>query len=168
MICNAEIINQPYSGEYRERIFDISNPWNSQKWTWVKFEDELETWCGEFRGAPKGVALSKKYNKVLILTTDYLYVLSCSKAEIIEYESQPQYNDLTVTPSGEFLVASYYDIEMIRKTLGETEIIETPFKMDMIKFHEWNGSKLRISCYEFLNWEKRLEIFFDGDTMEWY
>jgi hypothetical protein len=37
MISTAEIINLPYSGQYEEKIYDISSPWNSQEWTWVKF-----------------------------------------------------------------------------------------------------------------------------------
>lgn len=167
MICGADIITQPGSGEYRERIYDIENRWNSQEWTWVRFEEESEIWCGEFRGAPKGVALSKKYNRVLILTADYLYVLNCANGEIVEYESQPQYNELTVTPNGDFLVADYYDVEVIGATLKEKTIIDASLKMDMIKFHEWDDNKLKVSCYEFFNWEKRLEMFFDGDRLEW-
>lgn len=63
MIIEAEIIDQPYSGQYEERIYDISSPWNSQNWTWVKFlNDDFIEWCGEFRGLPRNVAISKKYN----------------------------------------------------------------------------------------------------------
>jgi len=40
MIIKAEIIDQPYSGQYKEKIYDISSQWNSQMWTWVKFFDE--------------------------------------------------------------------------------------------------------------------------------
>lgn len=29
MITKVEIINQPYSGEYKERIYDIPRPWKS-------------------------------------------------------------------------------------------------------------------------------------------
>ena len=162
----AEIITQPYAGEYRERIYDITSPWNSQEWTWVKFEDEEETWCGVFRGAHKGVAFSQKYSKVLILTTDYLYALDCDKAEIIEYEAQPQYNDITVTPDDDFLVASYYDIEIIKESLQDRETLERPFEMDMIKFHEWDGSRLKVSCYKFLDWNERVEFFLDMDVLE--
>ena len=39
MIFSAESIEQPCSGIYTERIYDITNPWNSRDWTWVKFTD---------------------------------------------------------------------------------------------------------------------------------
>ncbi|MFJ7951768.1 hypothetical protein ACIQZG_09600 [Lysinibacillus sp. NPDC096418] len=74
MITKAEIIKQPYSGQFKERIYDISNKSNSQDWTWIKFEDKnTNEWCGQFRGAQRAVALSKKYNQILVATSDYLF-----------------------------------------------------------------------------------------------
>ena len=40
MIFSAESIEQPCSGIYTQRIYDIINPWNSRDWTWIKFTDE--------------------------------------------------------------------------------------------------------------------------------
>lgn len=103
LITKVEIIDQPYSGQYKERIYDISSPWNSQHWTWVKFENEdFSEWCGEFREHPRAVAFSKKYRNVLVLTSDFLFKIDCLSGELTEYESQPQYQSLTVTPSGGF------------------------------------------------------------------
>ncbi|KAB2328336.1 hypothetical protein F7731_25610 [Cytobacillus depressus] len=100
MIVKAEIINQPYSGEYIERVYDISSPWNSQSWSWIKFTNENSTeWYGNFRGFPKGVAVSSKYDAVLVLTSDYLFRLNANNGELIEYEDQPQYQHITVSPS---------------------------------------------------------------------
>ncbi|PGY04904.1 hypothetical protein [Bacillus sp. AFS031507] len=115
MITKAEIINQPFSGQYKERIYDItSSSWNSPNWTWVKFEDEdFNEWCGEFRGSPRDIAVSKKYKTVLVLTSDYLFQVDSDSGELTEYESQPQYQCLTVTPSGDFIIADYYSIEKI-------------------------------------------------------
>jgi hypothetical protein len=88
MIVEAEIINQPYSGQFKERIYDIPSRWNSQDWTWVKFTDaDFAEWCGEFRGFARGVVVSTKYNSVLVLTSDYLSQLNCNSGDIIEYES---------------------------------------------------------------------------------
>lgn len=55
MISRAEYIQQPYSGEYIEKIYDIKSPWNSTDWTWIKFTEEDAIWCGEFRGKYRGV-----------------------------------------------------------------------------------------------------------------
>ena len=60
MISGAERIDQPYSGEYTERIYDIDTSWNSSDWTWIKFFDDDEVWCGNFRGKYKGVVVSEK------------------------------------------------------------------------------------------------------------
>ncbi len=167
MIIKAEIINQPYSGEYNERIYDISSPWNSQNWAWIKFTNEdLTEWCGNFRGFPRDVELSKKYNSVLVLTSDYLYKLDCFSGELIEYESQPQYQILTLTPSGDFIIADYCDIEIIKSTLEDKIPVYSPIKMDMIKFHGWCNNKLSITCDEFLNWNNHVELELDGETFE--
>lgn len=167
MIVEAEIIEQPYSGEYEERIYGISSPWNSQNWTWIKFlNEDFTEWCGEFRGLPKSVAISKKYNHVLILTSDYLYKLDCFSMELIEYVFQHQYQNLTVTPFGDFLVSDYYDIYMIESSLEYTEYIESPIKMDMIKFRDWSNNKLSLICDEFLNWDNHVELELDSETFE--
>ena len=58
MISRAEYIQQPYSGEYIEKIYDIKSPWNSTDWTWIKFTEEDDIWCGEFRCKYRGVSCS--------------------------------------------------------------------------------------------------------------
>jgi hypothetical protein len=167
MIIRAEIINQPLSGEYEERIYDIPSPWNSPNWTWVKFLNEDSTeWCGEFRGIARGIAISQKHNNILILTSDYLFQLDCSTGQLVNYESQTQYQNLTVTPLGDFIVSDYYHIEVIGQTLEVEAQVESPIEMDMIKFHGWENGMLLISCDEFLNWENHLELELDGETLD--
>lgn len=167
MIVKAEIVSQPYSGEYDERIYDIPNPWNSPKWTWVKFQNEdFIDWCGEFRGEHRNVAISEKYNIVLVLTSDYLYKLDRLNGGLINHKYQPQYHNLTVTPDGEIIVADYYSINLLEPTLEGMKEIESPIKMDMIKFHGWLNKKLLISCDVFLNWSKHAELELDGETLE--
>ena len=167
MIIKAEIIDPPYSGQYKERIYDITSQWNSPNWTWVKFLNEDYTeWCGEFRGSPRNVAISKKYNHILILTSDYLFQLDCLNSELIEYESEPQYQNLTATPLGDFLVADYYSIDLIESALEDKKPVESPIKMDMIKFDGWSNNKLSIKCYEFLNWDNHVELELDSETLE--
>jgi hypothetical protein len=166
MIIKAEVMTQPYSGEYTEKVYDISSPWNSHHWTWIKFtNDDLTEWCGNFRGFPREVAVSEEYNCVLVLTSDYLFKLDCLSGELTEYESQPQYQSLTVSPSGDFIIADYYDIEVIKSTLDDKIQVDSPIKMDMINFHGWSNNKLSITCDEFLNWN-HVELELDGETFE--
>jgi hypothetical protein len=167
MIVKAEIINQPYSGQFQERIYDIPSRWNSSNWTWVKFvDDDFNEWCGEFRGPARGVAVSAKNMHVLVLTSDYLYQLDAESREVINYASQPQYQSLTVTPSGDFILADYYNIEIIESTLEKRIPVESPIQMDRIRFRSWFNNKLSISCEEFLNWDNHVELELDGDTLE--
>lgn len=165
MIVKAEIIQQPVSGQYSERIYDIASPWNSQNWTFIKFQDkDLNEWCGSFRGAAKAVALSKKYNSILVLTSDYLYQLDCLTGELCNYESQPQYQTLTVTPAGDFIIADDYTIKKIESSIKDCKPLESPLRMDSIQFHEWKNNKLKITCEEFLNWNNTVTLELDGDT----
>lgn len=132
MIDKAEIINQPYPGEFKERIYDHQSPWNSQSWTWIKFlNEDFSEWCGEFRGQPKHVAISRKYNVVLVLTSDYLFQLDRDNGDIMEIEDRPQYKELTSTPSGNFILADLYNIEFIESTIKNKKMIESPVKMDI-------------------------------------
>ena len=61
MIIEAEIISQPYSQEYNERIYDNENAWNSQSWCFIKFtNDDFSEWCRHFRGFPIQVVISTR------------------------------------------------------------------------------------------------------------
>ncbi|MBK3496125.1 hypothetical protein JFL43_14910 [Viridibacillus sp. YIM B01967] len=167
MITKAEIIEQPYSGQFKERIYDISNPWNSQDWTWIKFEDEnYNEWCGQFRGAQQAVALSSKHNKVLVATFDYLFQIDCVSGEMTEYESINTYQDLTVTPFGDFIITDYYNIEIIGKTINDRQLLYIPIAIDMIKFNGWSENTLSISCEELGIVDSKIELELDVTTFE--
>lgn len=164
-IEKSEIINQPYSGQFPERIYDIESPWNSQNWTWIKFTNEDSTeWCGQFRGHPRQVVISKNHNIVLVLTSDYLFQLDSLTGDIMELEDQPQYQDLILIPNGDFLIADYYTIERITNKIIEKEIIKSPIQMDTIKFKHWQNNKLEFTCNEFANWDRQLILEFDSET----
>jgi hypothetical protein len=165
MIIEAKIISRPYSGEYTERIYDNESEWNSQNWTFVKFtNDDYSEWCGEFRGFPRHVAISIQKKVVLILTSDYLYQLDINSGDLIEIEDQPQYQNLTVAPNGNFILADYYNFEKVTKNIKEKESIKSPIEMDMIEFKNWDNSKLEFTCDEFLNWSRHLTMTYDSET----
>lgn len=167
MIIDAEVIDQPNAGEYLEKIYDISTPWSSSEWTWIKFTtDVYSEWVGHFRGSPRGVALSVKHSCILVLTSDFLYKLSLSDGELLAYEAEPQLRALTVTPEGEFLAADYYSIVKLDTDLQTTQLIDSPIQMDYITFGKWNNTTLTIQCTEFLTDEKKVSLELDGETFE--
>ena len=162
----AEIINQPYSGEYKERIYDVESHWKSQIWTWIKFTDEnLTETVGQFRGTPKQVKYSEKLNEIIVLTSDIVFRLNASDLNIIETKSEPDYQDLEVSPDGIFFFHNYYEIERMNSSLTDITEIQSPFKMDDIRFRKWNGKILEFECEEFTNWSRH-EIM-ELDTAEW-
>ena len=75
MLLNIEQISQPYSGEYEEIIFDIESNWNSSDWSWIRFEEDTTIWCGEFRGKYIGATFSVPKGIIVVVTTDYIYVI---------------------------------------------------------------------------------------------
>lgn len=168
MITGAEYIQQPYSGEYMEKVYDIKSHWNSSDWTWIKFTEEEDVWCGEFRGKYRGVSCSAKLGIVVVLTSDYMYVLDICSGEIMEYESQPEYVDMTVTPLGEILVTDGYCIKMFTNAkISDMENISVPINADNLKFVEWRENILKISCFELFVGEKEVELYLNFETMEW-
>jgi hypothetical protein len=167
MIIEAEIISQPYSGQFTERIYDIESVWNSQNWTWIKFtNDNFTEWCGQFRGFHRGVAISEKHNLILVLTSDYLYQLDKENAEIIQFEDRPQFQNLSATSVGDFILSDYYNFEKITNNIKETEQIESPIQMDNIEFKKLNGTKLEFTCDEFTNWDRHLTMQYNCETDE--
>ena len=166
MIEFVDIINQPYSGEFEERIYDVQSPWNSKFWSFIKFTNEdSEEWCGVFRGSPRNAKISKNRNEILILTSDYLWKLDSKNGEVIEFEDRPQYKNLAVAPNGDFILADDYHISWVGATLKDSKDLKSPIEMDMIKFKNWENEKLIIECEEFMNWERHLVL--ELDTINW-
>ena len=162
----TEIINQPYSGEYRERVYDVESPWNSQSWTWVKFTDKnLSVTVGQFRGMPTEVKYSEKLNEIIVLTSNYIFRLDASDLNVIETENQPKYQGIEVSPDGSFIFHNYYEIEKMNGSLSNMIKIESPFEMDDIQFRKWNGKMLEFECEEFTNWERHETM--ELDTTKW-
>lgn len=165
MVMEGEIISRPYSGEYTERIYDNESSWNSQSWTFIKFtNNDYSEWCGHFRGFPRQVAISTPNSIVLVLTSDYLYQLDIETGNLSDWEDQPQYQNLTVAPNGDFILADYYNLEKVTTSIKQKESIESPIQMDIIEFRKWDNSKLEFTCDEFLNWNRHLTMTYDSET----
>ena len=167
MIINAEYIEQPYDGEYREDIYDIKNVWNSSDWIWIKFTDENDEWCGEFRGTYRGVSISNKLGIIVVLTSDHMYMLDIHNAQLIGYLSQPAYVDITASPSQDIFITDGYCLEMFTANHIEArKSIPLPIRPDSLRFTEWKGNILKMTCYEFWTWEDK-ELFWDSVTLQW-
>lgn len=163
MIIESKLIEQPYSGKYKETIFDVESNWNSADWTYVEFiEKDSNEWCGVFRGAPRGVSFSKKNNRILILTSDYLYEINSVNSSLIDYESNSEYKNLTVDEiSGDFIISDDYKIEIIQLPLSKKVLIESPIEMDLIEFTSWSLNKLKIVCKELTNLDNQFYLELD-------
>lgn len=167
MIIDAQLNDQPISGVYLERIFDIPSPWNTQGWTWIKFtEEDFKEWYGNFRGFPRNVAISVKHQLILVLTSDYLFKLDQSSGELMKYEPQSDYRFLTASPTGDFIVADYYNIYLLHPDLQSVTSIPSPMELDMIEFKGWKNNKLLIHCIEFLSENVSYTLELDGETLE--
>ena len=42
-----------------------------------------------------------------------------------------------------------------------------PIQPNNLRFEEWIGNTLKITCYEFLTWGKEMELYLDGLSLEW-
>lgn len=153
MITDIEIIREPLSGEYNERVYDIYSVWNSECWTWVKFtNNDGYQWVGSFRGKAIDLALSKKNLIILVLTSDYLFQLDIFSGERMKYvEHNNYYQNLTITPLQDFIISDYTSIYKIDVDINEKiELVipESISLIDYLKLKEWNGNKLEFTCEE--------------------
>lgn len=165
MLFSAEQISQPYSGEYEEKIYDIESNWNSSDWTWIKFEEEDSIWCGEFRGKYIGVAFSNIKEIIVVITSDYIYIIDTKTKEIIDSARNFEYGDITCTPLGDILLSSGYGLEiLLKKTISSIETIVLPVNADSLRFVGYTDNILEMNCYEFLNWSNNVNLFFNCKT----
>ncbi len=165
MIIEGEVIYQPMSGEFRERIYDKENIWNSQDWTFIKFtNDDFTEWCGHFRGFPGQIAISTARNIILVLTPDYLYQIDRETGNLMDLEGTLLYKSLTVTPEGDFILEDGYNIDKITDSVKYAERVESPVQMDNIKFGNWLNSKLEFTCEELMNWQRNLIMSYDSQN----
>ena len=153
MITNAEFINQPYAGIDEEKIFDAESVNNSQEWSWVRFTNDDETeWCGQFRGFPIQAAVSETYCTILILTSNHLFQLNTIDGQLITSIENIEFRNLTVGPSGDFIISDSNTIFRIENNIQLIIPLKSPFRMDLIKFKNWDVGNLLFECEEFCNW----------------
>lgn len=160
----VEIINQPYSGEYQEKIYDIESVWNSKFWSWIKMTNKDLEIVGQFRGSANKVKCSESLNEMIVLTSDFIYRLEGNNFEISEWERQPQYHDLEVSPNGDFILHDYYNIYKMDGEFSKMINIEGPVQMDDIKFIKWENNKLYFEFEEIGNWEEKRLMYLDTST----
>lgn len=167
MLEKVTIIEQPYSGEYKERIYDIKGSSNSSDWTWVKFEEDNDySWCGEFRGKSIGVAFSKKLGIIVILTSEYMYILDLKSKELIEYKKSSEYTGITCTPLEDIILSSLYGLDFFKgKTISSIDTIVLPVHTKNIKFLEYDGKILRITGTDAENESHQVKFVFDCENL---
>lgn len=79
-----------------------------------------------------------------------------------------EYIDMTTSPHEDILITDGYSIEKFTNNkVADLEAIDTPVNSDDLRFIEWDGNILKITCYEFLLWGKELDLYLDCVSMEW-
>lgn len=166
MIVSAKNISLPYSGVYKERIYDGNENYhfNSQEWCFVEFtNDDYSVWCGHFRGEFKALTIFEKNSFILVLTSDYFYKLDKNTGDLIALTENLMYEEATSAPNGDIIISDSYNIEKITEN-DEQILIESPIQMDSIEFKGWEGHLLKFECYEFLNWQNYFEMIYNNET----
>lgn len=153
MIIRVEIIEQPFSGEYEEIIYDVESCWNSSFWTYIKFiNKDSKEWCGVFRGRSGQVSISMKHNIILILTSDYLFQLDIHFGKLMIYDDHRNYyQGLTVSPLQDFIICDYSSIYKIKGNIYERTELEFPMSIslvDYVKLKKWESNILEFTCEE--------------------
>lgn len=165
MIVSARHIELPASGDYEERIFDPEIQWKSSSWTYIKFTVIDGTqWCGVFRGKYHQVAISSTLNEGVVLTSDYIWKLNLRDGAVIESQRNSLFSQLTVSPSGEFILADFNSICFLGKSIKDKILLDSRPPMDMISFKGWEQGLLNIECI-FLEYDyERICLILDPNT----
>lgn len=168
MIISIEIINQPYSGEYKEIIFDgpKGSP-RSEYWSWVKFIDEKYlSWCGVFRGNIVGVETSTVFNNILVVTDSFLYMIDKKTGKLLEIRENTDYIQITLSPFGEYILATSSDIVAITHSIDRLIYIEFSKTLFFMKFLKWEGYMLHIECEDCINSHEVKTLLLNSKTYQ--
>lgn len=167
MIISAEVISQPLSGEYEEVVYDFSSEWKSAYWGWIKFtDDDYSEWVGEFRGEVIGIEISERFNSVLVLTKDCLFLLDRSTNKVVEIVEDPEYVQIILSPQQEYIVASDYEIAVIRESAKKPYYINISGAISCIRFRGWKEDKLILNCEDYLEYGEEIDLSLDSETFE--
>jgi len=153
----AELTYQPESGAFEEVHFEHSSVWNSEAFTWVKFEDrEYQDWFGSFRGASLGhLAISEETGNVMIPTEDGTYLVNINSRELVKfYGVEHQIRSVITSPDGRtFVIAS--NVELYH-TNEHYELIHIPcqLNMDLIKLKSITDNKVEFEFEEIGIWSR--------------
>jgi hypothetical protein len=142
----AERINQPTSGKYEEKVFDLNTEWKSQNWSWIKFTTEYEIeWIGVFRGEFENLAIAEKINQVAILTSGGLYILDIEQRETLYFEKETEFKGLAEIPTKDkFIIAEYQRIGIIDKNF-EKKYINLEYEIENIVFGKYENKRLKVN-----------------------
>ncbi|WP_010304603.1 hypothetical protein [Kurthia senegalensis] len=178
MITTAKITAAPISGLYTEKIYDA--PISTKNWTWIKFEtNEYETFYGQFKGAPLQIALSKQNPYFYVLTDSLLYEVSRENPSDYTAYDQDDFwgtiTNLTLTPSGQLLLSTYYELLQANMPLFKIEgdLLDTlikiipPVQIDVIEFKNWHNDQLHIQA-NYLGTSYPVNLYFDTNTNKIY
>ncbi|MEP2772689.1 MAG: hypothetical protein ABJH05_11100 [Fulvivirga sp.] len=164
---NADITYQPESGNSEEVYFEEPSVWNSQTWTWVKFEDsEFQDWFGSFRGEPFGhLAFSEISGHAIIPTSDATYIVDINKRELLKLiDSKYQIGHVTLAPDGQtFILASF--CELFRTSINYDLIeIQNQLDIDFVEFGSKTEDAVEFEYEEIGVWNRQKAKI---DTKNW-
>lgn len=154
---NAGLTYQPESGAFEEVHFEQPTVWNSQVFSWVKFEDqEYQDWFGSFRGEPLGhLAISELTGNVMIPTEDGTYLVNINSRQLLKfYGVEHQIRSVLTAPNGRtFILASHGELY---RTNEEHELVHIPcqLNMDFIKLKSISGNNVEFEFEEIGIWSQ--------------
>lgn len=95
-------------------------------------------------------------------------MLDIYTGDLVDYSWNCQYFNITTTPLKDILITDGYTIRIFTNNkISDIKCIEIPINTDGLQFHEYNENTLKITCYEFLNWEKEIELYLDCELFKW-
>lgn len=154
----ADLTYRPESGAFDEVHFEQPSVWNSQEFSWVRFEDkDYQDWYGSFRGTPFGnIAFSELSGNAIIPTEDGTYVVNINTRKLLKFHGVEHQirSVITIPDSSTFVVASYYEIYRTNEDYELTQI-DTQCSMDLIKFKSANNEYVEFEFEEIGDWKQK-------------
>jgi hypothetical protein len=153
MTVQADLVYQPTSGKYREKIFDIpKQDFTIRAWSWVLFTKSDGTeWVGSFHGGQGNKRFTAVFNDlpiVFIVSDGQGYIVNAETEELLQCTEEDTIREAISTSDTPLVIyANIWKIFTVDKSRVVKEL-EVPFKFYFVWFKKVSGNILEMKYEE--------------------
>ncbi|WP_424244199.1 hypothetical protein Dip510_001395 [Elusimicrobium posterum] len=162
MIVDTEIIGRSLpTGKIEKRTLEKSPDLLPGFTLWVRFRsDNGHIWYTCLSGRHGEIVLSKTFRRILIKTTNTLYLIDALNEKLIG--KIPDFKGLiTLSPMDELLVIHEGEFYRVIDNFENTDKVRSPIPIEVTELHRWDDKILYFEALDIKQWHTPAEFYLD-------